>query len=291
MKFNKSWRNSLAAIAATFLAGTPWATFPASAQVAYGNESIEIFVPPPESSSSKLCSWFIDPAIEAVIKRPVFNGARWGILVESLASREVIYHYNDDKFFIPASNVKLLTTAAALQRLNPDGVIRSTSVRNWIATTNLRSDNNYAETLFRFIGGAGATKKALTELGVNPSGFRQVDGSGLSRNNAATPRALVDILRAMHSAKNREVFLASLPVAGISGTLRNRMRQTPVQGAVQAKTGTLTGVRALSGYLEHPDYGTLVFSIMANQAGSSGQALVSGIDEVILRLNSMSSCQ
>jgi len=128
-------------------------------------------------------------------------------------------------------------------------------------------------------------------LGINPHSFYLVDGSGLSRNNKATPRALVETLRAMYYAPNRDIFLASLPTAGISGTLRNRMKQTSVQGIVHAKTGTLSGVRALSGYLDHRQHGILVFSILANNSSQSGTALVRAIDEIVLLLNMDSTCE
>ena len=251
-------------------------------------ESIEIYVPPPERGRNGFCSYFLKPAIDAIVGS---QKQKWGILVESLDDRAVIYSHNADKYFIPASNIKLLTTAAALQKLDPGTPIRSKSLRDWVRVTNLRSNNGYADTLLRYIGGSQAVKQALMPLGVNPNSYRMADGSGLSRQNTATPRALVETLRAMHSAPGREVFHASLPVAGVSGTLRNRLRRTPAQGMVYAKTGTLRGVRALSGYMNHPDYGTLVFSIMVNQPNQSGRTLVKGIDEIVLRLSMLIPCQ
>jgi D-alanyl-D-alanine carboxypeptidase/D-alanyl-D-alanine-endopeptidase (penicillin-binding protein 4) len=203
----------------------------------------------------------------------------------------VLYSHNADKYFIPASNTKLFTTAAALQRLTPQATIRSKSLKDWITITNQRSNNYYADTLLRYIGGAQAAKSALSQLGINPNSYRLADGSGLSRHNAATPRALVSILRAMYSAQGREIFLASLPVAGMSGTLRNRMKYTPAQGMVHAKTGTLRGVRALSGYMEHPRYGTIVFSIMGNNPSQSGDSLVKTIDDIILQLSMLMPCE
>jgi D-alanyl-D-alanine carboxypeptidase/D-alanyl-D-alanine-endopeptidase (penicillin-binding protein 4) len=250
---------------------------------------IPIYVAPPESNHRGICSAFLEPAITEVINR--YQG-KWGILVQTLADGQTIYHYNPDLPLIPASNIKILTTAAALQKLNPHTTIRANkSLQEWVTVTNLRSDNFYADTLLSYIGGSTAAKQALSELGVNPQGFYLADGSGLSRQNAATPRALVETLTAMNSAPNREVFLTSLPTAGISGTLRNRLKQTPVQGIVHAKTGTLRGVRALSGYLEHREYGTLVFSILVNQPNQPGSSLVKAIDEIVLRLNMVSPCE
>ncbi|MTF37481.1 D-alanyl-D-alanine carboxypeptidase [Cyanobacterium aponinum UTEX 3222] len=263
---------------------------PQSVPTSITPQSILIPVPPPQQSQPVgTCNAFIAPAIEEVIKR---YGGGWGILVERLSDGEVLYHYNADRGFIPASNMKILTTAAALQRLAPEtNISANKSLKEWVEVTNLRSNNYYADTLLKRIGGGATAKQILANMGINPSGFHFADGSGLSRRNLATPRILVDTLRVMYSSPQRDLFFASLPTAGMSGTLRNRMKQTPVQGIVHAKTGTLTGVRALSGYLDHREYGTLIFSILANDSRQSGTALVRAIDEIVLILNTTSRCQ
>lgn len=252
------------------------------------NQPIQLYVPPPENNQSGICSSFLESSITDVVYK--YQG-KWGILVQKLEDGKTIYQYNPDIALIPASNIKILTTAAALQRLNPQTLIRANkSLQEWVAITNLRSNNFYADTLLKYIGGSKVAKQALAELGVNPGSFYLADGSGLSRKNAATPRAFVETLRAMYYAPNRDVFLASLPTAGISGTLRNRLKQTPVEGTIHAKTGTLTGVRALSGYMEHPQYGTVVFSILVNQPNQPGNSLVKAIDEIVIRLNMTTPC-
>lgn len=253
-------------------------------------DSIDIIVPPPEQDTPGICSKYIEPVINRVVERPGINRGKWAMLVQSLDGT-TIYSRNPDSYMIPASNMKLLITAAALQKLNPSGKIRSKSIREWITVTNLRSNNYYANTLLSFLGGSKSIQTALTSLGVDPNGYRLRDGSGLSRNNLITPRTLVFTLRAMHNAKGKEVFFASLPVAGVSGTLRNRLRNTTVKGTVRAKTGTLKGVRALSGYMEHPEYGTLVFSIITNQPNyRSDYTVVKTIDEIVLHLSTMKYC-
>jgi D-alanyl-D-alanine carboxypeptidase/D-alanyl-D-alanine-endopeptidase (penicillin-binding protein 4) len=84
-------------------------------------------------------------------------------------------------------------------------------------------------------------------------------------------------------------YRASLPVAGISGTLENRFRNTPAQGIVQAKTGTVSGVVALSGYIDAPNYEPLVFSIIVNQSGSA-TTLRQAVDEIVLLLTRLRRC-
>jgi D-alanyl-D-alanine carboxypeptidase/D-alanyl-D-alanine-endopeptidase (penicillin-binding protein 4) len=254
-----------------------------------GQDSIPLFVPPPENNAPNMgsCAAALDPAIKSIIGQ---HASRWGILVEPLDSRVPLYSHNADRYFIPASNVKIFTTAAALQRLSPQTQIQSRPLETWVRVVNIRSHNASAETLLRSIGGAGVAKSLIAQLGVDPSSFRLADGSGLSRNNVSTPRALVETLRAMHYAPGGQVFHASLPIAGVSGTLSNRMRATPAQGVVFAKTGTLSGVRTLSGYINHPEYGVLVFSILANNPSLSGNALVRAIDSMVVRFSTVRSC-
>ena len=254
------------------------------------NESIELYVPPPENNNTNnnTCTQLIGANIDKIISQAP---NQWGILIESIDRQTVIYSHNADRYFIPASNTKLFTTAAALQAMNPETTIQKKSLRDWVNITNQRSNNFYADTLFRFIGGSKSVTAILAQLGINPSGFRLADGSGLSRRNTATPRSIVEILRVMYYSPNRDTFYASLPVAGISGTLRNRMRQTAATGTVYAKTGTLTGVRALSGYLENPHQGPMLFSIIVNNQRVPGQALVKSIDTIVLQMTQSRSCQ
>ena len=296
MKSPHFWLDSLtwlgaAAIAWHTPASSTLAQIPITNPVNPTTDAIEIYVPPPETRTQGICSAFLPPAIDEVITRPTFRSAQWGVLVESLERGTVLYTHNATRHFIPASNVKLLTTAAALQKYSPQTPIRSTSLAEWIKVTNLRSHNWYADTLLSHIGGAQVARQALMDLGVNPGGFRIVDGSGLSRRNLASPKALVDTLRAMSLASNSGVFRSSLPVAGVSGTLRNRLRRTPAQGIVLAKTGTLKGVRALSGYLNNRQYGPLIFSILVNQPGQSGSVLIRGIDDIVTRLSIITACE
>lgn len=253
-------------------------------------EPVEIYVPPPEQNTTGICANYIQPVIDRIVERSPFDQGKWGILIQT-ADGTTLYSRSPDSYLIPASNLKILVTAAALQKLHPQGTIRSSSIQEWINVTNLRSNNLYADVLLSYLGGSTSVQQALTSLGVDPKGYHMVDGSGLSRSNLATPRTLVNTLRAMYSSQEKDSFLASLPIAGISGTLQDRLRHTTAEGAVHAKTGTLKGVRALSGYLEHPEYGTLIFSIISNQPHSqSDSALVNAIDEIVVHLSTITSC-
>ena len=106
-----------------------------------------------------------------------------------------------------------------------------------------------------------AVRSALAQIGVPVAGVRLVDGSGLSSLDRLTTRALAGILRAAWSDPEiRPAFVAALPLAGINGTLEDRMRRPPARGNVQAKTGTTDIASALSGYVKH----RYVFSVLQN---------------------------
>lgn len=152
------------------------------------------------------------------------------------------------------------------------GTIESPPMSVLAATTNQPSDNFYAETLLKGLGAhhgtAGTTSAGLTvmrarlkTLGITP---KVVDGSGLSRSDRATPRQLVTLLRAMSTSALKDEFIGSLAVPGRIGTLAGRMRGTDASGRCQAKTGTLTGVSALSGYCRTLGGRIIAFSFLEN---------------------------
>jgi len=134
------------------------------------------------------------------------------------------------------------------------------------------SDNFTAELLLKQIGtlvvapgttaaGAAYAARLLAGESVPMAGVRIVDGSGLSQLDRVTARELIAILRAAWSDQSlRPVFVAALPVAGISGTLSDRMRRPPARGHVFAKTGTTDRASALSGFVRR----RYVFSVLQN---------------------------
>ena len=239
---------------------------------------------------SRFCQYQLESAIASVIESPGFDTAHWGVLIESASDSTVLYQYNAEHSLIPASNVKLLTSAAAIQIVSNRAPETLPSFSGWLTEVNRHSDNAQADALLRSIGGQSAARNALSALGVQSDGYTQVDGSGLSRNNRARPSTLVDILQAMDTYDESGLFYNSLAIAGVNGTLRNRFRDTPVQGKLYGKTGTLRGVRALSGYLANTDYGTLTFSIVVNQNGQSGRVLTQTIDYIALLAAQVERC-
>ncbi|WP_267871724.1 D-alanyl-D-alanine carboxypeptidase/D-alanyl-D-alanine-endopeptidase [Nostoc sp. CHAB 5715] len=138
--------------------------------------------------------------------------------------------------------------------------------------------------------GLEVVKASLTQLGVDPANYILVDGSGLSRRNLVTPEALVQTLRGIARTPTAYIYRASLPVAGKSGTLKGRFQDTPAEGIVQAKTGTLTGVVSLSGYMNAPKYEPLVFSILVNQSEQPATVVRQAIDEIVVLLTQLQRC-
>ncbi|MQA92086.1 MAG: D-alanyl-D-alanine carboxypeptidase/D-alanyl-D-alanine-endopeptidase [Gemmatimonas sp.] len=137
------------------------------------------------------------------------------------------------------------------------------------------SQNQIAETLLRTvgreIGGEGSASGGVAVIdslfsawNLDQQTFRMADGSGLSRYDLLSPELLVELLTHMDASPYRDLWLESLPVAGRDGTLEDRMRDPPLVDRVLAKTGSLSGVRALSGYLTAPSGERFVFSIIAN---------------------------
>ncbi|GAB2999788.1 D-alanyl-D-alanine carboxypeptidase/D-alanyl-D-alanine-endopeptidase [Amycolatopsis acidiphila] len=155
-----------------------------------------------------------------------------------------------------------------------------------------RSNNMHAEALVKTTGG-GSWATGLTKLrqdfptfGVDPAQLLMVDGSGLSRMDEVSPDELADALLAVRGKPWFQEFYNALPVAGnpdrmVGGTLSTRMVGTPAAGKVHAKTGSMTGVSALSGYVTAADGEQLVFSMVSNQTLGSPRAVE---DAVAIRL-------
>ena len=156
----------------------------------------------------------------------------------------------------------------------------STPLGKIVREINKESDNVCAQHVFKaisyFVKGKGtcdnsneAIREFLKAAGINASGLRMADGSGLSEYNRITPKQLCEILRYMYSHPHGKLFYKSLPVAGKDGTLAYRMSGLNVH----AKTGSLKGHIALSGYVKTNAKQILVFSIMTNYHPYSSGAI------------------
>ena len=146
-----------------------------------------------------------------------------------------------------------------------------------------RSDNLYAESLFYQLAAHGAGRtitskdagrvvaQLIQKLGLDAFRYRIADGSGLSLYNYVSAELLVKALRYAFNKKDIYLHLQpALPLAGVDGTLRNRMKGAVTKGKVWAKTGTIAGISSLAGYCEAPN-GHLVCFAIINQGVLHGR--------------------
>ena len=167
------------------------------------------------------------------------------------------------------------TVNGGATRLDSLVTIQSPTLREVLPYFEKPSQNQIGELLFKTIAvratGIGRADTAaqvvgrqLLAWGARADGFVVRDGSGLSRHDYLSPRTIIAVLDAMRRGPDFKVFYDALPVAGVDGTIRNRMRGTPAAGNVHAKTGTLDKARSLSGYVTTADGRLLMFSALCN---------------------------
>ena len=163
---------------------------------------------------------------------------------------------------------------------------------------NKHSNNLTAEQILKTVGaeifglpgttekGLLAVKKYLLHLGVPQDAFDLADGSGLSRKNRITPRAIVTLLVSIyHDFRILPEYLASLAVVGVDGTIRKRLRRSRASRRIRAKTGLLAGIHALSGYAAADNGETLAFSILSNANGCRPKRLMNRISLAMTQLD------
>ena len=179
---------------------------------------------------------------------------------------------------------------------------------NLIAAQTLKpSQNQYTELILRTLGktpvsaqdttgrtkddeenGLEVVKNFLRQAGVGDNDVALNDGSGLSRNDLISANTTVQLLTFMSKHKYFAQFRDALPIAGVDGTLRTRMRGTPAEGNVRAKTGSLSSVASLSGYVTTAAGEHLVFSMMLNNYPDAAAVRRDSIDAIAVLLASFS---
>jgi serine-type D-Ala-D-Ala carboxypeptidase/endopeptidase (penicillin-binding protein 4) len=180
--------------------------------------------------------------------------------------------------------------------------VASPTIAELVRTTNKDSNNLYAELLLRQLGARSPQKNDqqdasdagiqvvttfIQKQGISSNSFNLADAAGLSRRNAITPRAIVQLLQVMHRDR---AFRDSLAIAAVDGTLKNRFKDTPAQANLSGKTGTLSDVIALSGYVKPDAYDELAFSIMLNHGNLPAKDLRAIVDAIALLLAKVQRC-
>lgn len=235
------------------------------------------------------------------VKDSVRGGVRvTGTLPVGDSARIIVTDRDPDAAYIAAFTEALQARGIKVRGARLDSTARTDTLFTFasppltdvLAAMLLPSQNQIAEMLFKTIGlettGVGTADSAaatihrqLAEWGIPPTEAVIHDGSGLSRQDFVTPRTLIRVLDAMRRSPNFSALEGALPVAGVSGTLDTRMRGTAAQGNAHAKTGSLTGVRSLSGYVTSANGHLIEFSIIGNNFIARSSA-AGGVQDAIV---------
>ena len=175
---------------------------------------------------------------------------------------------------------------------------QSLPLREMLPLLEKPSQNQIAEAFLYTLGtlrgeasadsGRAVVKETLTSWGIPEDAYSYRDGSGLSRYNYVAPEAIAAVLWAMGKHPDFEVFYQALPIAGVDGSIRNRMRGTAAENNAHAKTGSISNVRTLSGYVTTRDGERLIFVLMANHFTASSRVADRVQDLVVERLANFS---
>ena len=204
------------------------------------------------------------------------------------SKKTVIAENDQTRPMMPASTLKLFVTAPALEIFGPPIIPE-------VTVTNEHSVNWRSSKLLRRIGGKiynhnskDAGVQAILEFwkakGLVTRGMYFDDGNGLSRNNAISPKQLVDALYIMTNSKYFLPFYESLPIAGITGTLHKALRGTEAEGRVRAKTGTIAGVKSFAGYVKSVSGRELIFAIIVNDYSCRTKLIKMKLEAIMLRM-------
>ncbi|MGB6385330.1 MAG: D-alanyl-D-alanine carboxypeptidase/D-alanyl-D-alanine-endopeptidase [Terriglobales bacterium] len=161
-----------------------------------------------------------------------------------------------------------------------------------IRVINKVSQNLHAEILLRLLGrergnagtiegGQEVLQGFLTQAGISNDQYVFYDGSGLSRQNLVTPHAIVQLLRYCSTQPWGADYKATLPIAGVDGSLSDRFISPRLQNRITAKTGSLGGVKALSGYATTDAGQTVIFSILSNNFNIPAKRVTDAIDQLV----------
>jgi D-alanyl-D-alanine carboxypeptidase/D-alanyl-D-alanine-endopeptidase (penicillin-binding protein 4) len=180
------------------------------------------------------------------------------------------------------------------------GAVKSAPVLRQLEQMLAESDNTLAEAMARqvalarnkpasFEGGAAATEEVLAELGLPKDQMHLVDGAGYSRQNQLSPAVLTGILKLAADGKHPQIadVINALPVAGWNGSMAARFGESDAvagRGVVRAKSGTLTGINAISGVVQTADGGLYAFSVLADQVPTWQIPAQVALDRIVAKI-------
>ena len=201
---------------------------------------------------------------------------------------------------LEARGVRVVSGVATSRAALPEGArvlaaYDGLPMAEMIKVTNKESQNLHAEMLLRLLGlkqkgegsveGGSAAALAFAErLAIPAAGWAIQDGSGLSRADLVTPQGIAALLAAMDRHPHAAAFRDSLPIAGVDGTLEKRMRGTPAEKRVLAKTGTSQLINALAGYVTTVRGDRLAFAAFVNNHAGKSREAVQALDRIAIAL-------
>ena len=173
----------------------------------------------------------------------------------------------------------------------------SPPLKDIIKDINFRSNNHYAEHVFRYLalqeypvassnGAIDVVKNFWKSKGLDVSAVFLYDGCGLAASDALSADFFVDILNYMYTKSlNKDAFVASLPIAGESGTVKKLLKGTRLEGKVHAKSGSISAVQCYAGYVDGKEH-TYAFALMMNHYTGSRKEVVSQLESILLSIPS-----
>ena len=199
---------------------------------------------------------------------------------------KTVAEYEPGRPLIPASTLKIFVTAASLEIFGPP-VIPEVTVTdqmsvNWRSSRLLRKIGSKVYNHSSRDAGIQAILEFWRAKGLDTRGMYLDDGNGLSRNNAISPKHLVDALHIMTNSKYFLPFYESLPIAGHTGTLHKALKGTEAEGRVRAKTGTIAGVKSFAGYVKSSSGRELIFAIIVNNYNCRTRLMKKKLEEILV---------
>jgi D-alanyl-D-alanine carboxypeptidase/D-alanyl-D-alanine-endopeptidase (penicillin-binding protein 4) len=171
---------------------------------------------------------------------------------------------------------------------------KSKSVKEIAYWANFKSVNLFAEGLLNYIGllqkNDGSTNTSIHALEkfwlgkINIEGLILKDGCGLSKENAISATHFCDLLKYLYSSKNYSDFKSTLPIAGVSGTIKNLCKGQAGEGRIYAKSGTISKVKSYAGYVVSKTGKNIAFAITVNNYGGSNSQVITEIEKVLNEL-------
>ena len=220
-------------------------------------------------------------ADESIVLSGIIPGDRVSITKDVAVQDPVRYYLSALKYVLGHEDIDVLACGIRESRANPSQSLKtiwthtSPPLLEILKPLLKESLNLHAETLVRVLGmelkgrgsfeaGKEVVEETLSRMAVDKDRYSFADGSGLSRRNLSSAQILVRILRSLYRSPHFLYFYDALAIAGQDGTLENRLKGTMAENNVRAKTGTMSNVSSISGYLKTADGEMLAFSILAN---------------------------